>query len=780
VNGHPGEGRTGKGHPGEGRTVEGRTVDGRPVHEARVGAVGDAPAEDARLEDAQLGCAQEPIRVPGSVQPHGVLLAVSEPDLVVAVASANAGELFGDVPGGSFTGVRLDDLLAPDDLAALRAGVAGDLAELNPLRTAVRGREVDVVVHRAAGLLVTEWEPLAGGHEAGQAWHRRLPVVLQRLQAAATVEELAGVLAGDVRRLTGFDRVMVYRFDPEWNGEVLAEDRRPDLEPFLGLRYPASDIPPQARDLYLVNWLRLIPDATYRPVPLVPDRSPRDGQPLDLSGSVLRSVSPVHLEYLANMGVRSSMSVSLVDRGRLWGLIACHHYAGPHRPSYPDRMAAEFLGRTASVLLHGRSSDAGSERLLRVAEREARLGEALARSPRSPLDAVTAGEQTLSDLLPCGGVAVRLDGRLRLLGQTPPEQRLLGLLEPLLAGGTTATDSLVRVQPDAQDVVDTASGVLAVPVRGAVAGDFVAWLRPETLREVEWGGDPRKTEVVEDTFGPRLSPRRSFSRWSETVSGTAAPWEPHEVAAAERLAAHLADLSLRRTAEDSRVATALSRTLLLEKLPEIPGVALAARYAPSARDVVGGDWYDLVLLPGGRVSVVLGDVAGHGISAAATTAQLRHALRAYLLRESGPAAALSRLNELVGYLLPDELATAIVAELDPATGALVVANAGHPPVLWVGDGRARFVDEGRGPALGMVADVAYGQAELVLEQHERLLVYSDGLVELRTEDMQARLDRLRDVVQAGDRDVEAMLDGALAALAPPDDDDVTVLAIGPG
>jgi light-regulated signal transduction histidine kinase (bacteriophytochrome) len=153
-----------------------------------------------------------------------------------------------------------------------------------------------------------------------------------------------------VRGLTGFDRVMVYRFDPDWNGEVVAEERRDDLEPFLGLHFPASDIPAQARALYLRNWLRLIPDARYAPVPLVPERNPHDGRPLDLGASTLRSVSPVHLEYLANMGVIASMSVSLVDRGRLWGLIACHHYAGPHRPTpgrprgcrvpRPDRVAA--------------------------------------------------------------------------------------------------------------------------------------------------------------------------------------------------------------------------------------------------------------------------------------------------------------------------------------------------------------------------------------------------------------------------------------------------------
>src|SRR3712207_2188807 len=322
-------------------------------------------------EDALRRCADEPIAVPGAIQPHGALLAVTEPDLAVVVTSANAADVLGATPAS------LADVLTPADLDRLRAGLAGDLAELNPLRVAVGGTEVDLVVHRADGLLVTEWEPLAGAGQAGAACHRRLPMVLQRLSAGGTLEELTAALAREVRELTGFDRVMVYRFDPECNGEVVAEDRRAVPEPFLGLRYPASDIPAQARALYATNWLRLIPDATYRRVPLEPAVNPLTGRPLDLSGAVLRSVSPVHLEYLANMGVVASMSVSLLDRRRLWGLIACHSYRGPHRPSYADRVAAEFLGRTASLLLQTTGEAGEQGRVVAVAQRRGRLGAAL-------------------------------------------------------------------------------------------------------------------------------------------------------------------------------------------------------------------------------------------------------------------------------------------------------------------------------------------------------------------------------------------------------------------
>ena len=710
------------------------------------------------LTDALRGCAEEPIRIPGAVQPHGALLASAGPDLAVVVASANAGALL----GREVLGLPLADLLDPD---RLETGLA--------LRTALDGRTFEVQAHSVDGLLVTEWEPVEEASEAGPAWHRRLPRVLQRLQAADDLAALCDTLADEVRQLTGFDRVMVYRFDADWNGEVVAERRRADLEPFLGLRYPASDIPAQARALYLRNWLRLIPDARYSAVPLVPAHNPLDGQPLDLGGAALRSVSPVHLEYLANMGVVASMSVSLVDSGRLWGLIACHHYAGPHRPSPADRVAAEFLGRTASLLLATKVDAGNAQRVLDVSERSARLVQALARTPRRPAEALL--EAGMQDLVPAGGAAVRLDGRLHLVGRTPSAEQVVALLEQLPSDATTATDSVLSVLPDGEHLVPTASGLLVVPVPG---GGALGWFRPETLREVRWGGDPSTSQVVDSDLGPRLSPRRSFAAWTEQVRGTAPPWRPHEVAAAQSLARHLADVASRRAEEESHLAATLQRTLLLEQLPEVPGVALAARYAPSAADVVGGDWYDLVLLPNGRVAVVLGDVAGHGLSAAAVTAQLRHALRACLLAAPGPGAALGRLNELISHLLPDELATAVVAELDPSTGRLLVASAGHLPVLLLGPHGPVLVDEARGPALGMLSTASYGEAQLQLAGEDRLVLFSDGLVELRGPDLGERLAQLTQVAESAPREADELLDALLLALSPTDADDVTLLALG--
>ncbi|MGY1777145.1 SpoIIE family protein phosphatase [Geodermatophilus sp. SYSU D00804] len=718
-------------------------------------------------DEALARCAEEPIAVPGAIQPHGALLAVTEPDLAVVVASANAAAVLGTDP----TGRTLADLLTPAELDRLRAALAADLAEADPLRVAPAGTELDLVLSRSGDLLVTEWEPVAGAGQAGAAWHRRLPTVLQRLSAPTSLEGLTAVLAREVRALTGFDRVMVYRFDAEWNGEVVAEDRRADLEPFLGLHYPAGDIPAQARALYATNWMRLIPDATYTPVPLEPPLVPGTGRPLDLSGAVLRSVSPVHLEYLANMGVTASMSVSLIDRGKLWGLVACHGYSGAHRPSYADRTAAEFLGRTASLLLHTTVEAGERDRVVAVAQREAELVAAIGRTPRTPAAALVDGDLTALDLLPAAGAAIRLDGRLHLLGRTPPADRVAAVVPAVLRAGG-ATDRLTLALPGFDDLADDASGVLAVEVGGG-RGDFLAWFRPETPREVSWGGDPHTSKVTDG----RLSPRRSFARWTETVRGTARPWREHEVAAARALAGHLGEARLARAGEDDRLSAALQRTLLLEELPKVPGVALGARYRPSEADVVGGDWYDLVPLPSGRLAVVLGDVAGHGLTAASVTAQLRHALRAALLRDEGPAAALAELNRLVAALLPGEMATALVVQLDPAGGALALANAGHLPAVHAHDGAARLVTDGRGPALGLLDDADFPEVELRLDPGDRLLLYSDGLVERRDRPLPEGLEAVRATVAGLAGEPQEVVDGVVAALDPAGTDDVTVVGL---
>src|SRR6478735_5903466 len=331
-----------------------------------IGAVSRSPAEvplpgAVASEDDQSGvprmtdvwrapvdldnCASEPIHVPGAIQPHGMLLAVTEPNLVVAVASANAAQWIGRETDGVL-GRNLAEVLGEANAAAVdHARRLPWVQRHDELALTVGGEALIGTLSRSDGFLVIELEP-AGDDEGRASMVREASMALQR---TSRVTEVAAQAARWVRDLTGFDRVMVYRFDDEWNGEVIAEAKLDSLNTFLGLHYPSTDIPAQARELYRRNWLRIIPDIHYVPVPLVPPVAHDTARPLDMSTSTLRSVSPIHVEYLSNMGVDASMSVSAVIVGELWGLIACHHYSGPHRPGVTVRNAAEFLAQLISL-----------------------------------------------------------------------------------------------------------------------------------------------------------------------------------------------------------------------------------------------------------------------------------------------------------------------------------------------------------------------------------------------------------------------------------------------
>jgi hypothetical protein len=706
-------------------------------------------------------CAAEPIQVPGSVQPHGVLLAL-DGELRVVRASANAADLL-DRPVAELLGLPLGHVLDEVPVADL---AAPDLALVNPMSLRLRsGRVVEGVASRSGGLVLLELEPVEPGDEGFDTSYLRIRALLQRLQRSATLEELVEVTAEEVRALTGFDRVMVYRFDPAWNGEVVAEARRGDLAPFLGLWYPAGDIPAQARALYAATWLRLIAAVDYEPAPILPTATGADGEPLDLGASVLRSVSPVHLEYLRNMGVSSSMSISLKQGDRLWGLVACHHQDRPHRPPYRVRAVAELVGQLVSTLLPGVVEAGSLERSLVARAGRGAISDALAVRGTDAL--VDLGEEVLA-LTGATGAVVRTRGRHLVLGDVPPAEVVPAIVA---AAADAPVESLADVDPALAAVKDVASGALVTHVAGS-PDQYVAWFRPELLRDVSWGGDPRSKVERE---GSRISPRKSFDRWTETVRLRARPWDPVEVDAAAWLGRHLTDVLLREAQARGHLAETLQRTLLLESLPELPGAEVAARYRPGADDALGGDWYDVFWLPGGRVAVAIGDVAGHGIGVAPAMAQLRHGLRAYLVKEGSPADALVRLNELVGHLLPDDLASVVVVELDPATGRARMANAGHLPPVLVGAGGARLVAEAGGPALGVVARPRYAHTELELSPGDVLLLYTDRLVESRTESLDTGLERLRLAAEALPADLDEACESMLAL--QPGDDDVTVLAL---
>jgi chemotaxis family two-component system sensor kinase Cph1 len=726
-------------------------------------------------------CDREPIHIPGAIQPHGVLLALDS-DLRVAMVSANSERLLG-VASDDAIGAELDDVIGDGPAKHVATRLEAHLPstplvltlEDLPPTAALAGVEVDIRVHRSGDRIVVEVESLGASGAVALSYHSARGA-MARLSSADSVTALTGHLAHEVRELTGFDRVMVYRFDQDWNGEVVAEDRRSDLNPFLGLHYPATDIPAQARRLYTVNWTRLIADVGYAPVPLHPVLDPATDAPLDLSHSTLRSVSPIHLEYLSNMGVTASMSVSLVIDDQLWGLVACHHYSGPHRPSQDARAAAEFLGQVASQVVVERERADARDAALATQAAMATVTARISASTDSPLLSLIS-DPDLLELMDAEGAALCYDGVLTTRGAVvddPTLRRIAAALERPHQYATW-TENIATLVPELENNADVA-GVLRI---GSAPDRWLLWLRPELEQVVDWGGDPTN-KLIAAAEGPevRLSPRKSFEKWRQVVRGRSLPWTAYQVEAADALGKHMIGLLLMRSREQIAMAESLQRSVVLDRAPVFPGIQLAARYEPATTYQLGGDWWDAFALADGRIALAVGDVAGHGVSAASAMTQLRTALRAYLFEGHAPGECLDRLDSLMDGLLDQRVATAAVALLEPATGRVWMASAGHPPPLLVRDGEAHQAEVASRPMLGV--GIGHAQTfELELPPGTTLLVYTDGLVERRGVDMAESMSRLADLAAAthAGAGLDDWLAGLLTIQDVEADDDTTLLAV---
>jgi light-regulated signal transduction histidine kinase (bacteriophytochrome) len=508
-----------------------------------------AALSNSQLREAVRECAREPIHIPGRIQPHGVLLLLQEPDLVIQLVSGNVGALT-SMPAEELLDQPIDRLLGGEQADRLRA-VAGqpDPAVANPLAFELPPRDdcFDAILHRSPQGLILELEPTERrGGLAFQDFYHQVNAAAQRLHRAESLQTLVEVAAEEVRAITGFERVMVYRFDREWNGEVIAEARSEEVDAFLGLRYPASDIPEQARRLYTVNRLRLIQDVNAVPAPLVPDHLP-DGAPLDLSLSVLRSVSPVHIQYLKNMEVGASMSISLMRGERLWGLIACHHRAA--RPvSYIHRIACDFLGQALSLQLFVRESERDYRERSRL---EAIRGRLLAETTGEVPLALAERPEELLAVVGATGVALVSGERFATVGSAPDHPTLLRLVRTLGAAGLQeihATDSLSREYPEGERWKDVASGFLATRIS---QDNWILWFRPEVVQVVHWAGEPRKGFTRE---GERmvLHPRQSFELWKQELRLRSTPWTALELEVAAGLRSALVDRFLQQAEAQAR------------------------------------------------------------------------------------------------------------------------------------------------------------------------------------------------------------------------------------
>lgn len=558
-------------------------------------------------------CDREPIHIPGAILPHGVLLVLDSDTLEVLQAA-------GDLPGllgkslHDLLGKSADTVLNPVQTARVRRLSAEQALTtprhlLDPAMRVHADMPLDASLHRCGETLVLEFEAANIGDPFASDPLAAVQDMVEGFDAARSLPALCQLAADRVREVAVYDRVLVYQFMQDGSGWVIAESREPHLEPFLDLHYPAADIPQQARALYLKNWLRLITEVNYDPAPLTPSLNPRTGLPLDMSHAILRDVSPIHREYLRNMGIDASMSISIIHGDKLWGLIACHHYS-PRRLPRHLRAVCELFGSMFSMQLEVRERAQQFE--LRLASRTVLqslmlnlagaddYAEGLTQQSPNLLDYIHSGSGSGSgmDFKNKGGVAVCVKGQLTFLGSTPDEMQIR-LLVSWLDGympqteGIYATERLGDVWAPARDFAASASGLLVISVSDDLS-DYIIWFRPEIVARFKWAGPPGK-ELVPGPHGDRLTPRKSFEVWRETIVGRSMPWTLADNQAAFDLRQSLLHVVLRRinaAALERKKAADRDRLLMAELDHRVKNTlaniqALVVQTSRSAETVTG-------------------------------------------------------------------------------------------------------------------------------------------------------------------------------------------------
>jgi light-regulated signal transduction histidine kinase (bacteriophytochrome) len=517
----------------------------------------DAAGETAPLPLSDLSlCDKEPITRLERIQSFGFFLAMSR-DWRVIRASDNLAQFLGVIPGDALD-KSLDALVDFDALHEIRnrlhgLAASGAVERIYGLKMAAHRPALDLAIHYVGATCVIEGELAGLNNRLDAASHVRKMV--SKLSEQPTQAAFEAEIARQVRLLTGFDRVMVYRFAASGAGEVVAEALKQGMEPFMGLHYPASDIPVQARALYLRNAFRIIADVEAQTSMLMSTGEVAT-RPLDLSLSMTRAVSPIHIEYLRNMGVRASLSISIIVEGTLWGLIACHNET-PKLPSFVIRSAAELFGLMVSMTLESRFRLLALEYQRKAADLISRLVASVAKNSRLLSDAGWLLAAS-NEIIAADGLGVYREGAISTAGTTPPVEqieRAARMLDALPPREIFATSNFAALHVTGTGNVSDVAGVLSVPI-GRGIGERVLFFRQEQLRDIHWGGDPRERRTLAKDDPRQLSPRHSFAAFAETVCGESAPFSLDEQRSAEAIRAGLVEAilhgSLDAAAEQAR------------------------------------------------------------------------------------------------------------------------------------------------------------------------------------------------------------------------------------
>lgn len=473
-------------------------------------------------------CDQEPIHIPGSIQPHGFLLGILAATGIVDYCSANTLEYIG-IPHEEILGKSLGSLFGKSQQQLFDDYTANsEMQSISPLKMILAGKPFHCTVHLKDSIYILEAELVREPDTPAASIYAQTSRFLAYMHDTNTLQELCQLVAEGTRDLTGYDRVMVYRFDKDYNGEVFAESRNEDLEPFLGLHYPHTDIPAQARALYLQNLLRLIADINYTPVPIF-TIADSDNKTLDLGFSILRSTSPIHVQYLQNMGVGATLTISLIHQKKLWGMITCHHYSAKNLT--PEiRLAAQLQGHFLTSQIDVRQSNEEYDVARKANSALAKMNGLHLMPSKSSFSEIIQQPEIL-ELCNASGVSLQFGAEIFKSGITPSDDEIRQISQSLFSQTSQSqlhTDKLIDYLPHCKELCQRISGLIYHSL-DSQPGNCVIWYRPETITEVNWAGDPKKA-IEKDENG--LSPRKSFELWKEFVKFQSKPWLAPEINAA--------------------------------------------------------------------------------------------------------------------------------------------------------------------------------------------------------------------------------------------------------
>jgi two-component system, chemotaxis family, sensor kinase Cph1 len=520
------------------------------------------------IPDLHLTSFRQPsIEVYPQIQSHGVLLVLQEPDLTMIQVSNNTLMFLGIAPD-DLLGKRLEIFLDAFSVEQFRRELKDkNLERGNPSKVRVRKSAGDYYIfdaifhHSLDGFLILELEPTVTNHNIPFLnFYHLAKNSINQLTAIADLSAFGRLVVAEVRKITEFDRVMLYKFDADGHGAVIAEDKVAEMESYLGLHFPNSDIPPLSRSMFIANRIRVIPDIRNQGVELIPAHNPRTNLPTDLTLSILRSTDPCHTEYLQNMGVGASLTISLIKDDELWGLIACHHRT-PKLLPYELRQACEFLGQVIFAQISIGEDIADYSYRAKIAHWRSIGIEQISQS-RSFVDGLMGQSPNLLDLFDVCGAAIWAGGEWTSIGLIPPTTALDNLVQWLTRNAPDdifTTDALSFLNPAAAEFKDVASGLLAISL---LPNSYILCFRHEVIQTVNWGGDPHHAyQLVTAADGQvRLGPRTSFALWKEIVRGHSRPWQAVEILAATELRKSIVNIVLRQAEELALIATELERS----------------------------------------------------------------------------------------------------------------------------------------------------------------------------------------------------------------------------